>query len=169
MIVWLVGWLIVRLMGRLTGLSLFLKVKAPNCRGSVMFSRGNLRTGPVALMKVIGKVKGIEHWGPTKNINTAMYEDLLTLRLLPYLEQHAGALFQQDGAPIHESKAMRDSFKRYGISLPLWPPKSPDLSVFENIWSLIKAQLALFCVTMLADIEILVPQIWNDLVKQEYC
>ena len=127
------------------------------------------RTGPVALVKVTGKVDGMEHWGAIKNMNSAIYEDMLTLHLLPYLEKNIGAVFQQDGAPIHTSKAMKRYFDQFGITPPFWPPKSPDLSVIENVWGLIKAALAKLSVTTLSDIEVLVPKLWHELVTEKYC
>ena len=63
---------------------------------------------------------------------------------------------------------MREFSERFGITSFL-ATKSPDLILIENIWDLIKSRLALCCVTMWADIEILVAQIWSNLVTQEYC
>ena len=89
------------------------------------------RTGPVRLVKVTGIVDELEHCGPIKNMNSAMYQNLLVAHLMPCLEENLGAVFQHNDAPIQTSKTMKAFYDRFGLTPPFWPPKSPDQSVIE--------------------------------------
>lgn len=63
------------------------------------------------------------------------------------LEKMSEAIFQQDGAPAHNSKMAQDwctnnlpclpSFWRKGT----WPGNSPDLSPIENLWATLQKEL----------------------------
>ncbi len=47
-------------------------------------------------------------------------------------------LFQQDNAPIHTAKIVKEWFKDEGIKKLDWPPYSPDLNPMENLWGPLK-------------------------------
>ncbi|OQV24982.1 hypothetical protein BV898_01191 [Hypsibius exemplaris] len=86
------------------------------------------------------------------------------------LQENKSAIFQQDGASIHTSKLNREFFDRFGISPPFWPPKSPDLSVIENVWGSIKFELAKnTSIKTVQDIARAVPELWNKLVTRKFC
>ena len=66
---------------------------------------------------------------------------VLQRKLLPDMSE---AIFQQDGTPAHHSQSAQNwlqqiigSFCTKGI----WPGNSPDLSLFENLWALVKEKL----------------------------
>jgi transposase len=49
--------------------------------------------------------------------------------------------FQQDGASCHTAKQTR-KFIEDQIPLVEWPPNSPDLSVIENVWAILKNKVS---------------------------
>ncbi|KAL4501554.1 hypothetical protein ABPG72_018605 [Tetrahymena utriculariae] len=51
------------------------------------------------------------------------------------------AIFQQDNAPCHSAKIVKEYFQETKIQLLEWPSKSPDLNVIEQVWSFVKDKL----------------------------
>lgn len=45
-------------------------------------------------------------------------------------------VFQQDLAPCHASKAVKQFMNEQGILCLEWPGNSPDIGPIENIWDL---------------------------------
>lgn len=144
-----------------------LQVPAANSRGSVMFWGGIARTGPVALVQVTGVIEQMEYLGKVKTMDQYRYRELLAAYLLPFIEENKERawVFQQDGASIHTSKIMKEWFSEFGIDVPEWPAKSPDLSVIENIWGRIKLLLQREEVLTVADVERVVPKLWNKVTS----
>lgn len=76
----------------------------------------------------------------------AYYMDVLETVLLPYLLDgpFPGGLchFQRDGALIHTEKKVRELLDSFGIITVDWPSRSPELNIIENVWGLMKRNLA---------------------------
>jgi len=86
----------------------------------------------LVLVLFSGVIPRLEEWGTVKTMDSAKYGALLQQYLVPYLEENNRRLhkiFQQDGASIHTSAYMQAFFQQEGIIPPIWPAKSPDLSV----------------------------------------
>ena len=49
--------------------------------------------------------------------------------------------FQQDGAPAHNAKKTKEYIRSEIELIDDWPANSPDLSVIENLWAIIKKKL----------------------------
>ena len=76
-------------------------------------------------------------------MNSQAYIDILQDRLLPSLNNllpQAG-YFQQDNAPIHNSKQTRAFLLQNNIQVMDWPPLSPDMNPIENVWAEISKKL----------------------------
>lgn len=51
-------------------------------------------------------------------------------------------VFQQDNAPAHKSKDTMAFFDDNDFKLLSFPPGSPDLNPIENVWSILKSNVA---------------------------
>ncbi|PRD28206.1 UNVERIFIED_CONTAM: Transposable element Tcb1 transposase [Trichonephila clavipes] len=61
--------------------------------------------------------------------------------VLPYIQGLATAIFQQDNARLHMTRIVRRFFVNHQIELLPWPARSPDLSLIENMWSMVAQRL----------------------------
>ena len=84
--------------------------------------------GPKCLQKVCGTIILIK------------YLQIFPKSLLP--ELFLGEKLQQDDAPAHNSILSRTWFSENGLEiLKNWLPNSPDIKIFENVWSLLKKRV----------------------------
>lgn len=84
--------------------------------------------GFLSIRKIEGNLTGIK------------YATLLKDEVLPMLNSRYGSnlVFQQDNARPHIQKDVMKLFKVNEIKRMEWPPYSPDLSIIENVWRLMK-------------------------------
>ncbi|GFX37431.1 transposable element Tcb1 transposase [Trichonephila clavipes] len=76
------------------------------------------------------------------NLNSQRYiSEVLEPVVLPYLQGLATAIFQQDNARPHVARIVQRFFVNYQIELLPWPARSPDLSLIENMWSMVVQRL----------------------------
>lgn len=66
-------------------------------------------------------------------MNSKAYQDILEEVLFPIYDP--GTMFQQDNAPIHNSKDTMEFLSRNGIWTIDCPPYSPDLNPIEHVWA----------------------------------
>ncbi|KAJ5318660.1 hypothetical protein N7476_005080 [Penicillium atrosanguineum] len=97
------------------------------------FSGSGRRTG---LIPLFGSPNA-----PRGGVNRMVILDLYQRVLPTLLNGIEGAIFQQDNAPVHTARIVREWLADQDFEVMAWPPYSPDLNPIENLWALLKAKI----------------------------
>ena len=69
--------------------------------------------------------------------------DILNKNLHRSLRKTGCSIFMQDGAPCHTAKKVQQWFDDHPwVTLLPWAPQSPDMNIIENLWTLLKQEVA---------------------------
>ena len=83
-----------------------------------------------------------------------MYLEVLKSKVPSFMEIKRCSHFQHDGAPCHQTKAVKKWLGEAGIEiLGPWSGNSPDLNPIENCWVLLKQKVAAHNPTSLSDLK----------------
>ena len=68
-------------------------------------------------------------------LDSNKYSEVLTKCLLPFASEESTAnwIFQEDNAPCHGSKFTTEFLFDSNMVVLLWPARSPDLNIIENL------------------------------------
>lgn len=93
-------------------------------------------------MDAIYKFGAASFVSPRTTMNGARYVELLKAKLELHLHKHQCAIFMHYSAPCHSSKVVQNLLKRINVSTLDWPENIPDLNTGENLWEILKNNVA---------------------------
>ena len=70
-------------------------------------------------------------------------------------------VLQDDGAPCHRSKQVKDFVAAQHWQTLDWPPQSPDLNPIENLWALLKRKLGRYNFNTTVELKAKIISIWH--------
>jgi len=77
-----------------------------------------------------------------QTVNSKVYLNILNDNLANCFAVTGAEILQQDGAPCHTAKIVKDWLRRCEVDyISDWPAQSPDISPIENLWGIVKARL----------------------------
>lgn len=98
-----------------------------------------------------------------------VYLNLMKDVIIPEGKRLIGDEFvlQQDNAPIHTAKIVKDFVASSNINVLEWPPQSPDLAPIENVWSILKIRVAERTPRSLAELKTAIMESWSSITPAE--
>ncbi|GFY33021.1 transposable element Tcb1 transposase [Trichonephila clavipes] len=89
-----------------------------------------------------GRIRVWRHLRIAGTLNSQRYfSEVFEPVVLPYLQNLATAIFQQDNAQPHVTRLVQRFFVNHQIELLPWTARSPNFSPIENMWSMIAQRL----------------------------
>ncbi|CAG2224309.1 unnamed protein product [Mytilus edulis] len=104
----------------------------------------------------------------TGNINALKYIEIVDNFVWPVIARHFPAdnyIYQDDNAPVHRAKIVKDYMEQNQLHGMEWPAQSPDLNIIENMWRKIKIELQKQAhnITTKAQMETAIRDIWTNI------
>lgn len=93
------------------------------------------------------------------------YKEVLQNHLIPQLKDWfpngESFVFMQDGAPCHTARSIKTFLQQSNIPLLSWPGNSPDMNPIENVWELVKREIAKEAITTKTQLIEKIIHVWN--------
>lgn len=109
-----------------------------------IFSKRQSGGGSVMVWAAIGYQNKSDLTFIDTRMNAVAYQRMIKLHLPHYGNDWAGPRwkFQQDNAPIHVARSTLTFLEEKKIdTLDKWPPKSADMNIIENLWSILAREV----------------------------
>ena len=101
------------------------------------------------------------------SIDALYYQKVLDMGLVKFKIKKM--IFQQNGATPHTAKSTKAFLKAKKIKiLEDWPPNSPDLNPIENLWAVMKQEVARSAPKNVHDLSCVVNQCWESLLLSSF-
>merc|ERR1712121_517026 len=68
-------------------------------------------------------------------------DNILQPVVLPIMRANRKMYFQHDGASVHRAGIVKRFCEENDIKVIKWPACSPDLSIIENLWTVLKEEV----------------------------
>lgn len=113
---------------------------------------------------------GLWFMPPGTSINGNVYLQVLEEKVPNFMTMRECTHFQHDGAPCHQTKAVKEWFGNHAIEiLGPWPGNSPDLNPIENCWFQLKKKVSERRPSSLQQLREAIKDVWVSEITPEYC
>lgn len=113
----------------------------PECIVSTIKHPPSIMVWSVISGKGTGRLYVVE-----KTMRQDQYKRVLETRLIPQLKEwfrdEEEPIFMHDKAPCHTAKSVSSFLQQKQIKILDWPGNSPDMNPIENVWELVKREIA---------------------------
>ncbi len=155
-----------------------------NCYKTTIRRPVNQRYSPRYTIPVVKNPPKVMVWGdischgraglhiltPGETVNAQKYLDILKEKLPFFSNFHGCTMFQQDGAPCHMAKVVKNWLRDQNIQLlEPWPGSSPDLNPIENCWTMVKKAVSAKKPSSMLALQEAIKQAWIQEVTPDYC
>ena len=105
-----------------------------------------------------------------QTINGKVYLDVLKEKLPNFMNINECTHFQHDGAPCHQTKAVKKWLTESGFEiLGPWPGNSPDLNQIENCWLILKQMVAKRSPSSINELKKAIKEVWTTEITPIFC
>ena len=113
---------------------------------------------------------GLHFVPPKETINAAKYLQIIQEKVPQFMFLKNTTILQQDGAPCHSAKSVKDWIASSTFELLNgWPGNSPDLNPIENCWVKVKSLVAQHNCSSRDELIEAVKRVWCQEIDEEYC
>ena len=115
----------------------------------------------------VGRIKVVS--GTMKSNN---YIDVLKEKMLPSANdifKGGPYIFQDDSAPCHRSKTVREWHKINGVQTLEWPGNSSDLNPIDNLWGILKQRIRAKKLKSRSELISAIVRVWHHEIDVQLC